>query len=395
MESKINAIIDLAGNFAEIARQVNESSQRRKKHIAHAIIAISHGMVKNNEIEARMRAISKINIEMRNLITSVLHTCIILNTNIEYQLKFIKELRENHFSNGEALNLLENKINEFSKNLNVAQIFIYQILEINDRVILMNNLIIRRKLLQKKELGQLHRHGLRMQNDAEKAIEGSASNLQRGLEMAQKIRSLMELASSNDYDAIKNLIGDANAGWKIAKEVNKSSLTHFDFAEKVSLFTRLLYQDSIAIKELIFSRHDYSERNDKILKELPPILNDKFKEYLAVAEPIEKIEFDASLPEAISIVINNLKAHVSMVCEDINTISKLNYDMSEKAILNSEAERDTIRHANSEIEFYDEIKYEVMSMTEATEYPVEGSNKNIGNGQEIEKFLKELLKELG
>ena len=65
--------------------------------------------------------------------------------------------------------------------------------------------------------------------------------------------------------------------------------------------------------------------------------------------------------------------------------------MADASHLNNEVEDKTVKSTKKEMQFFDSIKKEVELMTEATRYPIEGSNKNIVNGKKLEENLAKII----
>ena len=116
----------------------------------------------------------------------------------------------------------------------------------------------------------------------------------------------------------------------------------------------------------------------------------KFKKYLTLTTFFDDIQHDSKIDRK----LNELEIYVSIAANDINKIMSLNYDMTESSHINNQLETKAVELTDNEIKLYDEIKDEVESMTEATKYPIEGSDKNITNGKELEILLKKLIEEI-
>ena len=92
--------------------------------------------------------------------------------------------------------------------------------------------------------------------------------------------------------------------------------------------------------------------------------------------------------------MNDFISSVKIACNDVKYLGAVNYDMADSSHLNNETEDSALKLTRREIEYYDGIKKEVEGMTEATRYPIEGSNKNITNGKNLEKYLKEVIDQM-
>ena len=65
--------------------------------------------------------------------------------------------------------------------------------------------------------------------------------------------------------------------------------------------------------------------------------------------------------------------------------------MIDASHLNNELETKTVDFTNKEMECNNKIREEVDLMTEATRYPMEGSDKNGANGKLIEENIQIIL----
>lgn len=68
--------------------------------------------------------------------------------------------------------------------------------------------------------------------------------------------------------------------------------------------------------------------------------------------------------------------------------------MTDTINLNAELESKSLELTGMKLEYFERIREEVRSMTEATRYPIEGSKKNIENGKMLESYVRSILAEL-
>ena len=90
-------------------------------------------------------------------------------------------------------------------------------------------------------------------------------------------------------------------------------------------------------------------------------------------------------------MIGNLVSYMHIACRDIETVSGMNFDMTGAIALNSDMEKKAIELTKMKIGYFDRIREEVRSMTDATSYPIEGSGRNIENGKILEMYLRQIL----
>jgi hypothetical protein len=383
----IDVLNSTADEFGKIARKVNESSKKRKSYseeaINYIILCIEIEEILGKDIDFFYDA----NIKQRDQDTIVFNTCRILKANIDNQKQIINELQKKEFFSRETFDQLSIKIKEFSQTLDEALSSIQRIIEKDNQIILLDKVIKRRKKLQYDSILMLKDLTDTSLKDSEKAIEGSSSNLDRGLKMVERFKKTEKHINEKNIQELNNLINEANKGWNTATVVNKSSSTQFAFAEKVNKFTQQLYEDSIAIKDMIVQKHHEFEENLQMITVLTIILSIKFKKYLSIEEIISTVDVNNNFRDQVL----NLLEYIKIACQDIREITNLNYDMTDSNNLNNVVEDKTVKLTKEEIEHFNNIKKEVELMTEATRYPVEGSSKNILNGQALEKNLKEII----
>ncbi|MBN2039039.1 MAG: hypothetical protein JW864_03295 [Spirochaetes bacterium] len=390
MDQKIVEILSsTADEFGKIAKKVNESSKKRKNYSEEAINYLNLCLEVEEVLNEDLESITASDKELRNQDTIVFNTCKILKRNLDNQKSIVTELRHKDELKKEMLDQLLQFIKEFNDTLEEALSNVTRIIEKDNAIVLMDNIITKRKQFQHESLLKLKDLTSTSLSDAEKAIEGSSSNLGRGLDMVKKFKNVEKFVSEKNIQELNNLVDESGKGWNIAVNVNKSSSSQFEFAEKVKKFTNDLYEDSVAIKNLVIQKHHEFEENLQVITVLTVILSIKFKKYLNIEDIIKEIDLTERNER-----ILNLLAYIGAACQDIREVTELNYDMTDASNLNNVIEDKFVRSTQKEIEYFESIQKEVELMTEATRYPVEGSGKNITNGQILEEKLKELIGQL-
>ncbi len=320
----------------------------------------------------------------------VLNSFIILKRNIDKQKELINEMQKGKAADKNIINQCLEKIEKLSKDISDASENIKKIVEMDNKIIFLDKEIMMRKQFQQSSLRMLNEITTMSLHDAEKAIEGSSSNLERGLNMVSRFKNVEKMTSKDNLKELEGLLGDAHAGWNIAATVNNSSVSQYKFAEEVNQFTKQLHKDSSAIMDMVSLKHSLFEDNLQLVTVLTVIISLKFKKYLDIEEIIENIEFK----EEILDILNQFIVDVKIACNDIRELNALNYDMADASHLNNEVEDKTVKSTKKEMEYYNKIKKEVEEMTEATRYPIEGSQKNIINGKKLEEYLNMIIAEI-
>jgi hypothetical protein len=388
MNQEILTILNnTADDFGKIAKKVNESSRKRKNYSEEAINYIDQCLEIEESLEKDLSSVFNANIEQRNKDAFVYNTCKILKSNIENQKQLLLESQKKNHLNKEIIEKLLTIVKEFHQTLEEAISNSKRIIDKDNQIILLDKIIRKRKQMQQESLVKLNELTNTILKDAEKAIEGSSSNLDRGLNMVGRLKNIESLVAAKNKKEIKNLAEEANKGWNIAVNVNKNSTSQFEFAEKVNKYTNQLFEDSAAIKDLVVQKHHEFEENLQLITVMTVMLSIKFTKYLSIEQVIDSMEINDVGRD----VLLNLFVYVKAACMDIKELSVMNYDMTDMSNINNVVEDRSVNFTKEELEHFDSIKKEVELMTEATRYPVEGSSKNIINGQTIEKHLKEAI----
>jgi hypothetical protein len=391
MDNKlIDTLKKIAEQFGATAKKVNESSKLRKTHSENAIKYINLCQESGEELFKDIKSVGQSNKDLRKQDTVVRNTCIVLNANIERQKELITSLKNKNILPGETTDRLLAKIKEFEDPLKNAIDNITSIIDKDNILILLDNLLIFKKERQQEKLTKLKKLADMAFEDAEKAIQGSSANLERGLSMVENFNKADEVVAAKNREALKNLIDEAARGWNTATNVNLSSRSQYEFAEQVNRFTSQLFTESINIKDLVIEKHHVFEQNLQTITVLTVVISLKFLRYLSIEEIISEIDETTSF----NAELEDLKAYITIACMDIRNIAALNYDMTDTSHLNNEIEDKSVKSTKKETEYYDQIRKEVAAMTEATAYPVEGSGKNIESGRQMEELLKSILAQM-
>ncbi len=383
----ISNLHDVAEEFGLIAKKVNESSRLRKGHSEEAIKYINLSLEIGDVLTKDLTSVANSNSLLRNQDTIVFNTCKVLKANTEKQKKLIEELKNAGGLSDEQATAMLDKIAALEDTIDKASVNIQDIIEKDNIIIYMDNLLLYKKKLQQEAIQKLKKLTDMAFEDAEKAIQGSSSNLERGLELVNKFKSVANLVADGKREELNSLKEDANHGWNIAVEVNKSSNSQLEFAEQVNSFTQRLHDDSLSIEKLVVDKHHVFEQNLQTITVLTVLISLKFMKYLEIEDLINKVE-----PGNPTIhIYSDLLAHISIACSDVRQIAALNYDMTDSSHLNNEIEDKAVKSTKKEIEYYSKIKNLVEMMTEATRYPMEGSHRNIGNGKKLEELLEGVI----
>ncbi len=384
-----------AEEFGSVERLVSESSKLRQKHSEESISLIKQSLEIGDILNHEFEIISRANKTMRDQHSAILNYCNILDSNTARQKEIIGALGGDACVNRDALGRMEEMARSLSESLHKAIVLLHMVIDNDNEIILMDNLIISRKKFQRDSIDRLKKLAFRTLEDAESAIRGSSSNLKRGLQLAEGLAGVERHLSEKNREELGRLIGEANTGWNIAAAVNRSSATQALFAEQVGEFTARLHEDSEAIRDLVVDKHGLFSRNRNLAGELAVILSLEIKDYLPAGELVNKVCADTDMPAEVRRRFGNLVSYAAIACRDILYVSNLNFDMTDSINLNADIEKKSVDLTGTEMEYFELIRQEVQSMTDATRYPIEGSERNIENGKIIEGYLKRIMEEAG
>jgi len=395
-QNSFKKLHNISLNFGEIAKSVNASSLDRKEFTENAIAAIEELSETSDFFLKEVQVISKENLTLRNRHNQVLSSFNTLNLNVKKQHDILKQLKIKKGLNSLLLKqgVLNNK--NLSDTLKQGKSFLEEIISNSNEIILMDKEIIVNKKRHLSSISKLRKSTQSIIKDAEKAIDGSKLNFDRGKALSKKLQNIESTFAKKDVQRIKDIIEEFKKGWKLAIKVNNSSQSQFDFAEEVYTFAKLLNESSEKIKKSVIEKHSLFTKNlDPLMQMAVLIAVDCFDYVTGSEELIEELmnETFSTKPE-IYHLRNDLYALIKIVTTEIESIAALNLDMTDSIDANSRLEEKAVQLTAREINLTTTITKEVEMMTEATRYPIEGSAKNIRNGMEVENTLKELLKEL-
>ncbi len=386
MNEKITQLKTISEEFGRIAEKVNQSSVERKKCAESLLDKINNSLDIGKELIAAMKFVSETNLDWKNQDNEILSLCRMLFSNIEKQKYLLIAIEDSEEFPKDIIENIRVVINKLSESIKQVQTNVLNVIGREFDLILMDRLILARKVYQQNAINTLKKLTLSIIDDSENAIVGSESNLQRGLELTQAISKVNEDYILSCKDAVEEMILDAYNGWNIAIEVNKNSKSQYDFDKHVKNYTEIFYHDSNSIKDLVLSKHKMFEENLQIITVYTVILSMDFKKYLEIENLVKNLSF----PESIRDIMNQFIILTDLACSDIRQATKMNLDSTEISHLNNEIETKAFEMSDQEIALFKEIKEIVIAMTNFTAYPVEGSSKNIDNGKAIENLLIEI-----
>lgn len=251
-------LIDLhnkAQEFGSIARLVNESSRVRKAHTDEAINLIKQSIEISDILNHEFEIISRADRTMRMHDTMTMSTCRMLRMNTERQREIIESISGGLLIDATLLRRIDDRAAIFERSISRAIEILDKMTATDDAIILLDNLIIHRRQALRESMDFLKKLTLRIMEDAENAIRGSSSNLNRGLQLVEELGRVREYIAEGNREALERLAEEANTGWNIAAAVNRSSMTQLAFAEHVYRFTERLHEETLAIRNLVMEKH--------------------------------------------------------------------------------------------------------------------------------------------
>ena len=386
-KSKIDRMSAIADDMSSIAEKVNESSRKRKQHSLETLIAVDKSIELGKALENDFDKIYNADREQSIKDNAIVLSCRILISNLDKQKLKLAELKNITGSNAEIIKKITDLTEDFYKSICEALTSLELIIEKDSEILLSGKLLKMKKKFQLNSVKAMKNITIMVLEDAEKAINGSAKNLERGKNIAEKIKKTAELFESRNIDELKKLASEIENAHATAAEVNAKSKSQFEFAEQSNQFTKNLHEDSMSIKQLVDKKHSLFEETLQHVTVLTVIISLKFKKYLEVENLYNSLEYSDDTRG----ILNELNVLSSVAIEDLKNLLELNYNMTDLSHSNNEAEQIAVDLTEKEHSIYDSIKHEVEQMTLATAYPVEGSGKNMQNTDELKKLISELV----
>jgi hypothetical protein len=384
---KIVRMSAIADDMSSIAEKVNESSKKRKQHSMNTLTAVAETIEIGKALENDFDKIYNADKDQSIKDNAIVLTCRILLSNIEKQKSKLSDLKNISGSNVEKIKKITSLTDDFYNSLLEVFLTLELIIEKDSEILLSDKLLKMKKKFQLNSAKAMNNITIMVLEDAEKAIIGSAKNLERGKKIAEKIKKTAALVESKDIAELKNLASEIEAAHATATEVNANSKSQYKFAEQSNQFTKNLHEDSMSIKEVVDKKHLLFEETLQHVTVLTVIISLKFKKYLEVERLFNSLEYS----DDIRGILNELNVLSSIAIEDLKNLLDLNYNMTDLSHLNNKAEQTAVDLTEKEHKVYDTIKNEVEQMTKATAYPVEGSSKNMKNTDELTKIISELV----
>jgi len=391
MTELFERLYKIAEEFGTIAKNVNKSSLDRKEHSEKAITNIDLSYDTGAILLSEIKKIARENLQLSDKNNMILNTCRIFLVNLERQEDILGRISVSPV-NPDLIARIKSYMLKLRDSLKLGLSYLDRIINNNNEIILLDNLIIYRKNFQRERIELLKSSTQKILKDSIKAIEGSQSNLNRGAALAAQFKDIEKLVKNKDITELKKLAEEAKIGTAMAEKVNSSSRSQFEFVEQVNRFTKQLHDESVYINELITRKHELFNINLEPIAELAVLIAVEMFEYISIRETLKELDInDPGLDEQTYMHVNNLAAYILSICENVESVAVLNFDMTDSIAANADLEKKAVDLTEKEISYYTEIKNESAAMTEATRYPVEGSAKNILNGGELEKLLNELI----
>jgi len=386
-KSKIDRMSEIADDMTSIAEKVNESSKKRKQHSLNTLTAVAQTIEIGQLLENDFNKIYNADRDQSIKDNAIELICRILLLNTDKQKTKLAELENITGPNAEIIKKITGITGEFNTSIMEALSTLELIIAKDSEILFSDKMLKMKKKFQLNSVKAMKNITIMVLEDAEKAINGSAKNLERGKKIAGNIKKATAMIEGKNLSELKNLSTEIEAAHATATEVNSSSKSQYEFAEQSNQFTKNLHDDSMSIKEVVDKKHLLFEETLQLVTVLTVTISLKFKKYLAVEELYNSMEYSSDIRG----ILNELNVLSSVAVEDLKNLIELNYNMTDLSHLNNEAEQTAVDLTQKEHKIYDTIKNEVEQMTIATAYPVEGSGKNMQNTDELIKIIKEIF----
>ncbi|MCP4137098.1 MAG: hypothetical protein GY754_39380, partial [bacterium] len=385
----LDKIQKTADEFAKIAKRVNVSSRLRTNHSREALLSITYLRSIGASLIDDLEYVAEKNIEQRDSDIDVKTSYENLRKEISALFKLLKESADKKSLKAAILRKIKTLYDDFKESTAGALTKLELILGRDEEIIEKDKEILALKGEQQKLLEKLQEDAQKSCNDAVKAVKGSQSNLDRGLKMVDNFNHLESSIENKNVNDLNKLLNDIQRGWMIADNVNISSMSQLEFAEKVYENTTKLHDESGKIEDLVIERHKFYAESLYIFADLTELLTSKFKKY----SDFELLVEDLNLTSDTSSVAVNFVSQIKKITDIVNYILRKNHERINSSHYYADNEASTVDLTKEEARHFSKILEEIEFMTETTRYPIEGSNKNITNGQVLEQLLINALEE--
>lgn len=387
----------ISDQFASTALKVNDASVQRKEHTQKAIVYIEEAENAGGLLLKELRVGSKESILLRNRHDAVLNICRILQKNAEAQGRLLDDIVAEIGSNSTLINdLYLSRVRQLNQNLTQslekAVGYLESIVQLSNEMILVDNVIQTSKRYHKKRVEQLKKLAQTALEDADGAIEGSRINTDFGEELIDEMSKIPDYVKNGNQNQLKRIMSLAQEGAENAISVNKKSRSQFAFAEKVTTFTRQLHGESLHIRELVSRKHAIFTKNLEYIAEVAVVVAVEFFEYLSISDLKNYLlENEEHFNSRMTELVYDLTAYIETACADVESVTNLNYDMTNTISLNAKIEERTVDLTTNETGAFEKIKSQVMLMTEKTRFPVDGSSQNIENARRVHRLVRSIV----
>jgi methyl-accepting chemotaxis protein len=387
-EILLNNIRNTAKDFADIAKRVNISSRLRTNHTREALACINHVISLGSFAIDDLDDISEKNDKKKEIDLKAKSTCNELNKEIGSLSQLIDDIKKSSSIKEDTNNKIMNIFEDINNSVLNAGENLDLIISNSEAIIKEDKEILKLKNTQQKLLQNLRDDTQKSYDDAIRAVKGSLSNLERGLQLVDYFEQIEIFIDNRNLDILNRLYNKTRKGWQIAESVNQSSRSQLEFAEKVYENTKKLYDESMHINNLVNSRHKHFEESTNTHNALFEILT----ELTILLTELNTLSDLPDVKESGGKLINKMTATVKEISDKTNQFINQIQDKMQYGYYSGD-ESNTIEITSEEIQYLDKIFEEIEFMTETTRYPIEGSNNNITNGQLLEQLLEQIFNE--
>lgn len=389
MSKTTQDLILIAEEFTSIAQNVNKKSVVRKKYATSSVELVNKAYITATRLHDEIKQISAANLAWRDKDSTIFSTCRMLHSNLEKMREYMASIKDDELLSSDDLSSVERLVSSFFEILVKAEETLQDVIYHENDILLLDRLLEAKKKYQLESLKTLQKLSQSILADAETAEQGSDENHSRGLKLLKDTRELNDSLEAQEFKAVEELIVDVTNGKERAEVVNKNSHSQTEFYEQVGQFVDQFYSDSLSIQELVKVKHDLFEANLQRITVLTVMISFEFKKFLEM----EKVANSVIPSSPSNDVFHNFLLLAEIAIADVKFLTELNLDMTEISHITNESETKTVEITEEEITYYKEIKDKVSLMTEVTEFPIQGSMRNIKNAEKMIELLQQIINE--
>ena len=390
-QKNVKIVLDDATKFLADAERISNSILSRDSHSKKIDEYIKLSFKLEDKYSKTIRSISEANITLRNQCNIIGNVCMILNLNVKKQKKIIEKLKKLESDDPKTEKRLMYKILILAESLQKGLSLIQHISERNNEIVFLDFQISIHKELFQERLNLLKNMSPLIIEKVEDDMKQFASGKSSLSNLTSKLSQLQKMIKERDGKSVTDLVNIVNKELVYEEEVNRSVTSQIKNVERLSQFIDQLLDDSMNVKDLVDTKNLYFKKNLELVAEIAVILSLEMIDFLKSMEIIDEYKFGSVTSVNVRRLLNNLVVFIKIACSNIESLVDLNHYMVELFDSNAVRESRLIELTQMDVKCYERLKEEAYQLTQTINNTLDGSEKNVINGQMLLKSLEGLL----